>query len=225
MRLKFHDFREVLQGLGGQLEDVAAAAGAARLLDLLEGAAKLGQLAEVVVGLELEGHKAVVGGVSGELHGPGVAVQVLALLETPSSKKPRRKQMKQRKTEWLDQCACPKIAVADTSGIARVQSLSRTPIAPINGEGGGEAENRTRMGASKANIRKGERATSSHVHTAKPPNKTLRKKMTGSRIDEKRSKATRRSRKTHNPAKMHFSCSSPPPPLRPGSSHLSSILT
>lgn len=89
MRLKLHDFREVLQGLGGQLEDVAAAARAARLLDLLEGAAKLGQLTEVVVGLELEGHEAVVGRVSRELHGPRVAVQVLALLppKTPSSKK------------------------------------------------------------------------------------------------------------------------------------------
>lgn len=79
MRLELHDFREVLQGLGGQLEDVAAATRAARFLDLLEGAAKLSELAEVIVGLELEGHEAVVGSVSRELHGSRVAVQVLAL--------------------------------------------------------------------------------------------------------------------------------------------------
>lgn len=97
MRLKLHDFREVLQSLGGQLEDVAAAAGAARLLDLLEGAAELSQLAEVVVGLELEGHEAVVGGVSRELHGPGVAVQVLAL-RPPS---PQNLKKKEKKKEYI----------------------------------------------------------------------------------------------------------------------------
>lgn len=79
VRLDFHDLGEVLERLGGELEDVAAAAGAAGLLDLLEGAAQLLQLSEIVVGLQLKGHEAVVGGVSRELHRPGVAVEVLRL--------------------------------------------------------------------------------------------------------------------------------------------------
>lgn len=79
VRLELHDLREVLQRLGGELEDVAAAAGAARLLDLLEGAAELSELPEVVVRLQLEGHETVVRGGARELYGSGVAVQVLAL--------------------------------------------------------------------------------------------------------------------------------------------------
>lgn len=85
MRLKFHDLREVLQGLGGQLEDVGAAPGAARFLDLLEGAAQLSELPEVVVRLQLEGHETVVSGVPRELNRTGVAVQVLLLPHTAAA--------------------------------------------------------------------------------------------------------------------------------------------
>lgn len=79
VRLELHDLREVLQGLGGQLEDIGAAPGAAGLLDLLQGAAQLGELPKVVVRLQLEGHETVVSGVSRELNRTGVAVQVLLL--------------------------------------------------------------------------------------------------------------------------------------------------
>lgn len=80
MGLELHDLREVLESLGGELEDVAAAARAARLLDPPEGPAELRQLPEVVVCLELERHEAVVGGVSRKLHRSRVAVEVLSLL-------------------------------------------------------------------------------------------------------------------------------------------------
>lgn len=79
MRLHFHDLGEVVQRLGGELEDVAAAPRAARLLDLPEGAAELLELSEVVIRLELERHETVVSRVSGELHWARVAVQVLRL--------------------------------------------------------------------------------------------------------------------------------------------------
>ena len=79
MRLHLHNLSEVLESLGRKLEDVRAAPGAARFLYLLEGAAELLQLAEVVIRLELERHEAVVDRISRELHGTRVTVEVLGL--------------------------------------------------------------------------------------------------------------------------------------------------
>lgn len=74
--LHLHDLSQVLQGLGRELKDVCATSGSAGFLNLFEGIAELSKLSEVIVSLQLERHKAVVGSISRELHRTRVAVQV-----------------------------------------------------------------------------------------------------------------------------------------------------